>query len=178
MASDINGPTYKGRRPPNPLFERVVETLLEEFDFTETQIRAAHSHFFNWQRSSFSNAEYACYYWPGFGTFTYFNKENRGPYYEAADEYLNSTKVIDRYKRLKIPEKISKVKHKAIDEIMLYHPKCVHQHEDYKDCGWWVASNTNKGGWNKKTLLTKSEKFLYELLSYLKQGCTKLNKSD
>ena len=78
------------RRKIDPHVEEVYKEIATELNVSESKVRSMVLNFINWTRYSMANAEYACYYWPKFGTFTYHNRA-RGPYYKEADDYLLKT---------------------------------------------------------------------------------------
>lgn len=87
----------------DPIIEEIIEELAEEFDLPYRKVRACVSHFFKWQYWAFYKAEYACFLWDKFGSFTYFNRPDSSLFYPEAIQYYNSTKKKDRLK-LHIPE--------------------------------------------------------------------------
>lgn len=162
------------RRPPDPHVEKAKDEVAEELGVTRRQVNAVINHFIDWQIASFINAEYACYHWEGFGTFTFFNRKDGKKYFPAVDEYYNKTRLKDKNRRdlelQKEEDKQSDIadKKEVIGDIKQFHPsECPYEFKTY---AWYIGGEQDEGEWNEKTMINEPLERLEECLNILANG--------
>ena len=180
-------PKYRPGRK-DPIVAQIVTTLATKHNVTEEQVWGAISNHCNWQWRSFHKAEYAEYYWPRFGTFRWFNRNDDDPRFkEGMDDYLKGKAVKDK-NRLSKEERgggidIPESHRDFIRAIEAFDPSSLKNFPKkiknaWKKYGWSVGGSDPKGGWNLRTLVEAKPEELETLLNLLEQHGKKIRSTE
>ena len=127
---------------------------------------------FSWLRSSLSEAEYASYLMPRFGSFKYFVKKEEDPFRDAVNKYTAKTKVKDKKRYIPKDKEVDPKQKELVDQIVNnYSVDCSDKPyltKHFKNMFWCIK---DEGGWCPDYMLYFSNiDDLTKLKNYLENG--------